>query len=170
MSTPEQNPDESWRGKVGRLGQDELDEFLAEGNIGRLGVLDNEGWPYVVPIWYQFAEGGFYVIPRERSHWADYMVNDNRVYLTIDVPGSLKKVMVRGRAELIERPNVGGKWVAIAEDMSRRYLGPDGPSYLVPTLTEPRWLFFVHADKVTTWQGVDWAKKYKHDSWGANEG
>jgi hypothetical protein len=70
--------------------------------------------------------------------------------------------MVKGEAEIIEEPNVGGKWVAIAEEMSLRYLGENGPSYLVPTLNEPRWLIFVRPIETKTWQGVDWAKKYKH--------
>lgn len=77
----------------------------------------------------------------------------------------MRKVMVKGRAEVLEEPNVGGKWVAIATDMSRRYLGEHGPEYLEPALTEPRWLRFVRPDKTTTCQGVDWAARYKHGAW-----
>ena len=35
-------------------------------------------------------------------------------------------------------------------------------------LGEPRWLFFVRPAAIQTWQGVDWAKKYKHSDWGAS--
>ena len=49
-----------------------------------------------------------------------------------------------------------------------RYLGENGPKYLEPTLGEPRWLFFVRPAAIQTWQGVDWAKKYKHSDWGAS--
>ena len=63
-----------------------------------------------------------------------------------------------GKAELIEEPNVGGHWVEIANEMSLRYLGENGPKYLVPTLNEPRWLFFVKPKKIYSWQGTDWAK------------
>ena len=152
---------QEWRGKVGKLSEDEVKEFLSTDVLCRLGVLDDEGWPYVVPVWFLYQDGGFYIIPRERSDWARYMENDKRVYLDIDEPGTLRKVLVKGEAELIERPNVGGKWVEIANEMSYRYLGPHGPDYLVPTLTEPRWLFFIRPSKITTWQGVDWAKRYK---------
>jgi hypothetical protein len=65
----------------------------------------------------------------------------------------------------VERPNVGGRWVEIAKQMSYRYLGEHGPDYLVPTLNEPRWLFFVRPLKITTWQGVDWHRRYKHYEW-----
>ncbi|MER3438539.1 MAG: hypothetical protein C4346_13670 [Chloroflexota bacterium] len=165
----QQATDQSWRGKVGRMTHEEMVEFLTKTDVlCRLGVLDEEGWPYVVPVWFQYKDEGFYIIPRERSKWAEYMVRDPRVFLAIDEPGRLRKVLVKGRAELIERPNVGGKWVEIGKEMSYRYLGPHGPDYLVPTLNEPRWLFFIRPITITTWQGVDWASRYKHYQWGAN--
>ena len=47
----------------------------------------------------------------------------------------------------------------IAERMSTRYLGENGPKYLEPTLDKPRWLFRLDPVKVQTWQGVDWAAR-----------
>ena len=159
---------ESWRGKVGKMDEEETAAFLAGGLVARLGCLDGEGWPYVVPTWYQFADGGFWIIPRQRSAWAAHLERDGRVSLAIDEPAApYRKVLVKGVAELVERPNVGGRWVGIANEMTYRYLGEHGPDYLVPTLNEPRWLFFVRPEKVTTWQGVDWAKKYKTAEAGA---
>jgi Pyridoxamine 5'-phosphate oxidase len=161
------NPkDESWRGKVGKMTETELHEFLSTDVLCRMACHDDDGWPVVVPVWFQYKDGGYYIIPRERSAWATYLKNDKRCFLDMDVSEGLRKVLVKGEAECIEEPNVGGKWVAIAEEMSLRYLGPDGPKYLVPTLHEPRWLFFVKPIKTTTWQGVDWAPKYKHSEWG----
>lgn len=43
--------DESWRGTVGKLGEDAVAAFLAEPKIARLACLDENGWPYVVPCW-----------------------------------------------------------------------------------------------------------------------
>ena len=160
--------DEQWRGKVGRMTQEEMEEFLATDVLCRLGCLDEGGWPYVVPVWFQYQDGGFYVIPRERSAWAGMLQRDKRVFLAIDEPGRQRKVLVKGEADLIEAPNVDGKWVEIAREMSYRYLGEHGPDYLAPTLPEPRWLFFVRPLTITTWQGVDWAKRYKHGEWGAS--
>lgn len=163
-----ETPNQEWRGKVGKLSDEDLAEFLSSDVLCRLGVLDDEGWPYVVPIWFLYRDGGFYVIPRERSDWARFMENDKRVFLDIDEPGSMRKVLVKGEAELLERPNTGGKWTEIASEMSYRYLGPNGPDYLVPTLNEPRWLFFIRPLSMKTWQGVDWAKRYKHEGWGVS--
>ena len=159
---------EAWRGTVGRLGEEELAAFLAGGVVARLGCLDEEGWPYVVPAWFHAADGGFYLVPRARSAWAGHLQRDGRVSLAIDEPAApYRKVLVKGRAELVEGPNVGGRWVGIATQMATRYLGERGPDYLGPTLHEPRWLFFVRPVRLTTWQGVDWAKRYKQTAWGA---
>jgi PPOX class probable F420-dependent enzyme len=168
MGTAEAPAAREWRGKGGKLSDEELEAFLAEGNVARLACLDEHGWPYVVPTWFQYQDGGFYIIPRARSIWARHMAADGRVSLTIDDPGApYRRVQVQGIAELREEPNVGGAWVPIATDMSRRYLGENGPTYLEPSLVEPRWLFFVKPTKITTWEGVNWAQKYKHAEWGA---
>ena len=168
MTASEATTGEEWRGKVGKLNQEELDAFLAGGNVARLACLDDSGWPYVVPTWYQYADGGFYIIPRARSAWARFMKDDPRVSLSIDSDGApYVKIQAHGEAELLEEPNVGGRWVEIANEMSLRYLGENGPKYLVPTLNEPRWLFFVKPKKLSSWQGTDWARRYKHTNWGA---
>jgi nitroimidazol reductase NimA-like FMN-containing flavoprotein (pyridoxamine 5'-phosphate oxidase superfamily) len=168
MTAKETPAGREWRGKGGKLNDQELGEFLAEGNVARLACLDESGWPYVVPTWFHYADGGYYIIPRARSAWAKYMANDGRVSMTIDEPGApYRRVHVQGTAELLEEPNVGGRWVAIATEMSLRYLGENGPTYLEPSLVEPRWLFFVKPKKVATWEGVNWAKQYKHANWGA---
>jgi Pyridoxamine 5'-phosphate oxidase len=153
--------DESWRGKVGRLGDDEMREFLAEGLIARLACLDGDGWPYVVPCWHEWDGGSFWVVPRERSAWARHLARDPRCAITIDEAGRQRKVIARCRAHLEEEPNVGGRWVPIAERMSVRYLGENGPRYLEPTLGKPRWLFRLEPVDVQTWQGQDWAARYK---------
>ena len=69
----------------------------------------------------------------------------------------MRKVMVKGEAEVVDEPNVGGRWAEIGKRMSIRYLGEHGPNYLEPTLNEPRWLLFIRPLETTTWQGVDWA-------------
>jgi hypothetical protein len=48
--------------------------------------------------------------------------------------------------------------------MVLRYQGPAGLDYLARTIDEPRWLFFVRPERLTTWQG-SWAERYKHYKW-----
>ena len=71
-----------------------------------------------------------------------------------------EKVLCEGTAELVEENVVEGRWVEIANNMAVRYLGPDGPTYLAPTMNQPRWLFRLNPTVFRTWQGVGWAKSY----------
>lgn len=156
------NETEAWRGTVGALDGGEIEEFLAGPRIARLACLDDEGWPYVVPCWQEWDGGGWWVVPRERSAWATYLDREPRCAITVDEDGAgQRKVLAQCMAETVERPNVGGKWVPIATRMATRYLGENGPRYLEPTLDKPRWLFYLRPRKVVTWQGQDWAKRYK---------
>jgi nitroimidazol reductase NimA-like FMN-containing flavoprotein (pyridoxamine 5'-phosphate oxidase superfamily) len=159
-------PNQEWRGKVGKLTEEEIKEFLSENVFCRLGCLDEEGWPYVVPCWFEYRDGGFYIIARSRSAWARHVQRDERVFLCIDDSTIYnRRVLVKGVASVVEEPNINGRWVEIASRMSVRYLGEHGPDYLQPTLAEPRWLLFVRPLKIMSWQGVDWASRYKHAQW-----
>jgi hypothetical protein len=150
-----------------RMTAAEREAFLARGLIARLGCLDEDGHPYVVPVWFTHADGGFYVIPRERAAWARYLRRDGRVSLCVDgAPDEPSaRVLVKGVAELVEEPNVGGRWVPIAREMAVRYSGPErGLAYFEKTANEPRWLFFVRPLRIADWIG-GWAAKYKHAAW-----
>jgi hypothetical protein len=155
--------DDSWRGKVGPMGTDEVAAFLAEPIFARIAMLDENGWPYVVPVWQEWADGAFWVIGRKKSAWARYLAADPRCAVTVDEDGGQRKVIAQCEAELIEEPNVGGRWVEIAERMSYRYLGEHGPDYLEPTLKWSRWLYALRPLKVWTWMGNDWAPRYKEE-------
>jgi nitroimidazol reductase NimA-like FMN-containing flavoprotein (pyridoxamine 5'-phosphate oxidase superfamily) len=152
--------DQEWRGRVGAMTDDERDAFLERGVVMRLACLDEDGFPYVVPVWQEWRDGRFWVVPRARSAWAEHLRRDGRVGFVVDVADTLEKVIGRGLAELVEEPNTGGRWVEVATRMSVRYLGPNGPSYLEPTLGQPRWLFAIAPTRLETWQGVGWARRY----------
>lgn len=153
--------DDSWRGKIGALRSGELDDFLAGGVIARLACLDGNGWPYVVPCWHEWDGDAFWVVARKMSAWAQFLADDPRCAITIDEDAGQRKVAAQCTAHLVEQPNVGGAWVPIAERMSIRYLGENGPKYLEPTLDKQRWLFRLEPVAMQTWQGVEWAGKYK---------
>lgn len=153
--------DESWRGRVGRMDETEVTAFLDEPQIARLACLDDEGWPYVVPCWQEWDGSSFWVVPRKKSAWARYLANDSRCAITVDEAAGQRKIVAQCTAHMVEEPNVGGQWAAIAERMSTRYLGKNGPKYLEPTMDKPRWLFRLAPVSVQTWQGVDWAARYK---------
>lgn len=147
------------------MNDEERAAFLARPVIARLGCLDDDGWPYVVPVWFEYADGGFYLVPRARSDWARYLERDGRASLCIDdseLP--YRRVIARGRAEVIETPNVGGRWVEFGTRMARNYRGEEGLAYIARTKDEPRWLLFVRPERMTSTTG-GWATRYKHSQW-----
>lgn len=145
--------------------EEEMAAFLAQPLIARLGRLDDDGHPYVVPTWYEHADGGFWLVPRARADWARFLARDGRVSLCIDASAlPYRRVLVKGRAEVIETPNVGGQWVAVGRRMAERYRGPEGLAYIERTANEPRWLFVVHPERIASTSG-GWATRYKHSAW-----
>jgi PPOX class probable F420-dependent enzyme len=139
----------------------ELGEFLAGPWICRMGTLTEDGAPCVTPLWYEYDGSGYLLIGRERSAWLDHIRRDPRVSLCIDDPdGTHRRVLVQGRAEIVEGPTVRGSWLPIARRMAERYMGgPDGAGYMERTLDFPRVMVRVSPDHTTTWQGP-WAKRY----------
>ena len=159
---------------VGKMSPEEMEIFLAKGYTLRLACLKPNGDPFVIPCWHHWESknecengsscdcinGCFWVIPRSRSKWAEYLKNDPRCSWVVDDDQTMEKIQCDGTAELVEESVIEGRWVGIAEKMAVRYLGPDGPTYLEPTLNQPRWLFRLHPKKLRSWQGVGWAKSY----------
>jgi hypothetical protein len=145
---------------VTALDEKQLDLFLAEGHIARLACVDDDEWPYVVPVWHEWDRKGFWIVPREKSAWASFLQRRPRCALAIEDGGTPRRIVAQCLARVIEEPNVGGKWVPIAERMATRYLGINGPTYLTPTLNRPRWLIYLEARHIWTWQGSGWARRY----------
>jgi hypothetical protein len=156
----------AWRGKVGGMSDDEREAFLARGKTMRFACLKPDGSPYITVCWHDWHDGYFWLVPRQRSRWAELLEVDGRLSFVIDDEETMEKVIGEGVAELVEKPNVGGAWVEVATRMALRYLGEDGPTYLTPTLNQPRWLFRFRPTDVRTWQGVGWSKRYWADGTG----
>jgi len=142
------------------MSDEERERFLAKGKLMRLACLRPDGAPYIAVCWHDWHDGWFWLVPRQRSRWAALLARDGRLSFVVDDDETLEKVIGDGVAELVEEPNVGGRWVEVANRMAVRYLGENGPSYLVPTLDQPRWLFRFRPVNVKTWQGVGWARRY----------
>lgn len=146
-------------GREGQLSTAEVATFLNRPLLARLACLDNDGWPYVVPTWYEWDGAVFWVVPRARSAWAAFLRDRPRVALTIDDDAG-QRIICQGTAELVEEANVGGRWVAIGERMAARYRGDAGRAYLRATLDQPRWLFRIYPRRLITWNGGGWHERY----------
>ncbi len=147
-------------GSEGRMSPEDLNAFLALPLLCRLACLDRQGWPYVVPVWFEYGDGGFYIIPRERSDWARYIQRDPRVSLCIEASGPARHVTVDCDAEPVEQDI----WT-ISRELAQKYVGgqpgaaPDAVERFMANMkTEPRLLFrltprFWRAIDLTVYRG-----------------
>lgn len=161
-----------WRGKLGGMTPEERDEFLQGPWLARLACLRPDGWPYVIPLWYHWDGLAFWLVGRERSEWCHYLQIDPRVSLVVDeqdVP--IRKVICEGTAVCVEAA-VGpylmngekSQWNQLGEKYTGpRYLGAEkAKEYRGSVNVEPCWTFKIVPKKLVTWQGLGWAKRYKH--------
>lgn len=133
----------------------EMQEFLARGNIARLATVKADGSPFVIPVWYDWDGRDFFVVGRKRSGWVENIRHEPRVTLLIDADEPpFPKVVVEGEAVI-----TGSRlsdWIDIGRRMVRRYYGPDaGDGYLQATLDQPRFTIRISPKKLTTWTGAD---------------
>ncbi len=160
-----------------KLTDDELTAFLAERrHLLRLGTVDADLMPSVVPIWFLYRDAKIWFTPRAKSEWFGHLRNNPNVCCTIDEStGSMRKLVARGQAELIHDVGNDDEWRDIYRDITLRYV-PEGfaESYLTDTHDEPRglWALDTTQARVETWRmptepGEDtlavWAPKYYHD-------
>jgi PPOX class probable F420-dependent enzyme len=152
-------------GKMRGLTPDEIAEFLAGAVVARIATVDEDGFPYITPLWQEWRDGAFYLVPREKTVFVNHIKRDPRVAVSCALDsGTYTRLLMRGTAEILSGPApMEGECLEIAERMSVRYLGPRGPEYLQPTNDRPRYLVRVTPapdKKLITWDGVEWHEKY----------
>ena len=153
---------------------EEIGEFLAEpGHLLRIGVVDETGMPLVVPIWFMHRDGALCFTPREKSGWLSHCRRNPRICCTIDEsrPPN-RKLVVRGRAEIVHDVGADDAWRDLYREITLRYTPPAwADAYLQDTIQERRALLCVPlaSSEVQSWrmpfrEGEDplavWAPRY----------
>ena len=111
---------------MSEMTKDEIKKFLLQGTFtGKLGTINKDGTPHVVPIWYTVDEEDNIIFNTgDKSVKAKNIRRDNRVRLCIDDQTPLFSfVTIDGVAELISsEPSELYKWAKI---IAARYMGND---------------------------------------------
>ena len=151
-----------WMGKMRGLTKEELNKFLSEPRVARLATLKDDNSPYIATVWFHYEDGNFFLGGRSKSAWVQYVKSHPRVALHIGKDESpFTRVLVEGKAQIVEGPSkISGRWLEVANRMATRYLGERGPDYLVPTLDRPRVWIKITPEKLTSWEGVEWHRRY----------
>ena len=152
----------------------EITTYLeAPGRLVRIGTVDADGLPLVVPTWFVHDDGEILVTPRERSSWLANLQRQPKVCFTVDGDGC--QVIVRGEVRVVHPLGRDDEWRDIYRRITLRYLPTAAAdAYLQDTWDEPRALLGLRlaTAKVTTWrfpmrEGEDWldvwAPRYYHE-------
>ena len=134
------------------MNETELDALLRDVSVCKLVCLDADGYPLVVPLVYEYYDGGFYITSHRPTMWAEQVVARSRVALLIEE--GLHRLLVHGRAEpeleavVLGRLFGGWKaarapWKALARQIDSEPVAS-------------HW-FFVRPMRMLQWQGSDWA-------------
>ncbi len=142
-------------GASGPLSPEELDQFLSGDCLATLSCIKDTGYPYSVPVWYQWEGGRFWVVPRARAAWTHYLAFNPRVSLAIsEHTPPLRRVLVEGRAEEQTAPGSEERAAELLARMAARYLGPEAPSFLKATASQHRRVFSIISEKLVSWRGL----------------
>ena len=122
-------------GKNRKLTPAEIKEFLTEPVVARIATIDQNGMPYVTPVWQEW-DGEAFWIRAVRARGLDRAYQEQ----------SKCRHFVRARRRDIQAHHGGressdcfgpapmqGQCLDIANRMAVRFLGEHGPEYLVPT-------------------------------------
>ena len=162
----------SFRGDLGGLTAEEMEQFLAGNPVARLATLKPDGSPYVMPVWYQWDGEALYFVGRQRALWCQYIKADGRVERghrrppqrpRRGRPGDGDPQGLHGRASPPSRrsPTSGA---AGCRSPSRCRTGtsvPNGPD--LPGLNSPAAALAGEDGRppsIKTWKGVGWARRY----------
>ena len=98
------------------MSKEEIRSFLLKGTFtGKLGTINKNGTPHVVPIWYTLDEDNIIFNTSDNSVKAKNIRHDNRVRLCVDDQAPLYSfVTIDGIAEIISgEPSIIFKWAKI---------------------------------------------------------
>ncbi len=89
--------------------EEEIRVFLAEQTTGRLGTIDEDGFPHVVPMWYVVLNGRVYFSTRVPRKKIGNIRNNPQISFTVDAGGRFDDyhgVLIQGQAEIVEDPEL----------------------------------------------------------------
>lgn len=95
-------------------------QFLKKQKILHLATINRNGVPHLVPVWYKYVGGKFYIGTNTRTNKARNIIKNNKVCFCVDagVWSPIDGVMGTGKAKLIKDENTVKK---IAGQILLRY-------------------------------------------------
>ena len=141
------------------LTPDEMNELFDEpGHLARIGTVDDDGMPRVLPLWFIVRDRRLLFTPRQPAVIWRNLQRDPRVGLSIDEEAHpWRKVAVQGHVQVVHPPGEDDQWRQLYREIARRYVPPTAADlYVDGTDDQPRALCAIDLDaattRVTTWR------------------
>ncbi|HET7028195.1 MAG TPA: TIGR03618 family F420-dependent PPOX class oxidoreductase [Candidatus Limnocylindrales bacterium] len=142
-----------------------LHDLLERPLLARLATVDDDGYPAVVPVWFEWADGAFWIVARARAAYLANLSHRPLVGLSIvDDRDPDRRLHVRGRATLATpgAPLAGGV-LDLARRLAERYEGAGGLEYVERSRAWPRVLVRIDPDRIVGWASPDWHPRYRDE-------
>jgi len=131
------------------LSTGEIANFLNGPWTARLACIRPDGGPHVIPVWQEWDGEKFVVIAWQGSQWAEYVLQNPNVSLSVDEPWPpLRRVVARGQA--VHMPADSAMLGEILLRLAGRYLG-QGTAAITGQV---QIAFSILPDYLRGWQGL----------------
>ena len=126
-------------------------KFIKSQKILRLATVDRNGVPYIVPVWYLYKNGNFYVGTNTSTKKARNVRKNHKVSFCVDlgVHSPIIGVMGIGNAKLILRKNDVSR---IAKKILLRYFKSLNNKSAQELLSQTDCIIEIIPKKITTWE------------------
>ena len=136
--------------------------FLRRPILARLATLRADGYPGVVPVWFEWDAIVAWIVARARASYVADIRRDARVCISVvadDDPD--RRAQLFGRAEIIGSPSpLTGRVLEIARRMALRYEGESGLAYIERSMDWERVLIRLKPERIVSWGSSDWHPRY----------
>ena len=158
-----------------KLSPADVRSFLSEpGHLARIGTVDADGMPRVLPLWFILHDDAVCFTPRQPAVIWQNLLRDPRVGISIDEAAApYRKVVLQGVVEVLHPPGEDAAWQPLYRQIAKRYTRDDwADGYVDGTADQPRALCALRLSapttRLTTWRmpvaGEDprgiWATRY----------
>ena len=107
----------------------------------------------MIPLLYEYADGGIYLVALERANWPQYLKKDGRVALYIT--GDACRVLIQGRAQQVDEPVFMRRLLEKRLNQKPPSAKPVAKPVAKPGV--PTW-FFVHMYDLQIQRGTVWKR------------
>jgi len=149
---------------MGTLRKQDLDRFLGDSSIvAILATLDESGFPYQVPVWYEWDGSSLWIVSKPKAHYVENLRRDPRAAACIATQKlPYVRVLVQGVVELIETDD---EWLPMGFRMGERYLGSEeGRAYIEKTRSWKRVFLRLDPVEIRSWDGGssghEWGERF----------